>query len=41
VFAAVDTQAVTYPAASTLLGGLKVSNFDNLRSYLNRRVEMG
>lgn len=36
VFTALESQAVTYPAASGLLG-VKVSNFDNLREYLGRR----
>jgi Zn-dependent peptidase ImmA (M78 family)/transcriptional regulator with XRE-family HTH domain len=40
VFTALDSQAVTYPTASTLLGGLKVSNFDKLRGYLSRRAEL-
>jgi Zn-dependent peptidase ImmA (M78 family)/transcriptional regulator with XRE-family HTH domain len=40
VFTALDSQTVTYPAASTLLGGLKVSNFDKLRDYLSRRAEL-
>jgi Zn-dependent peptidase ImmA (M78 family) len=39
VFTALDSQAVTYPAASSLLGGVKVSNFDKLRDYLTRRAE--
>ena len=39
VFAALESQAVTYPAASSLLGGAKVSNFDKLRDYLTRRAE--
>jgi Zn-dependent peptidase ImmA (M78 family) len=37
VFTALDGQAVTYPAAASLLGGVKVSNFDKLRDYLGRR----
>lgn len=40
VFAALDNQAVTYPTASTLLGGVKVSNFDKLRAQLDRRTEL-
>lgn len=39
VFTALDSQAVTYPAASSLLDGVKVSNFDKLRDYLGRRAE--
>jgi hypothetical protein len=39
VFTALDSQAVTYPAASSLLGGVKVSNFEKLRDYLARRAE--
>jgi Zn-dependent peptidase ImmA (M78 family) len=38
VFTALDSQAVTSPAASSLLGGVKVSNFAKLREYLNRRA---
>lgn len=38
VFAALDSQAVTYPAASGLLDGVKVSHFDTLREYLDRRT---
>lgn len=37
VFAAVESQAITYPAASGLLGGVKVSNFAKLRDHLSRR----
>ena len=37
VFNALDSQAVTYPAASSLLDGVKVSNFDKLRNYIDRR----
>lgn len=40
VLAALDNQAVTYPTASTLLGGVKVSNFDKLRAQLGRRAEL-
>jgi Zn-dependent peptidase ImmA (M78 family) len=36
VLTAADTQAVTYPAASGLLG-IKVNNFDKLREHLERR----
>jgi Zn-dependent peptidase ImmA (M78 family) len=39
VFTALDSQAVTYPAASSLLGGVKISNFQKLRDYLTRRGE--
>jgi Zn-dependent peptidase ImmA (M78 family) len=39
VFSALDGQAITYPAASGLLDGVKVSNFDKLRSYLAHRAE--
>lgn len=39
VFSALDGQAITYPAASSLLDGVKVSNFDNLRGFLARRSE--
>ncbi len=35
VFAALDNQAVTLPAASALLDGVKVKNFDRLRERLN------
>lgn len=38
VFNALDSQAVTYPAASSLLDGVKVSNFDKLRDYIDRRA---
>lgn len=38
VFTALDSQAVTSPAASSLLDGVKVSNFAKLREYLNRRA---
>jgi Zn-dependent peptidase ImmA (M78 family) len=38
VFAALDSQAVTYPAASSLLDGVKVNNFSKLRDYLDRRA---
>jgi Zn-dependent peptidase ImmA (M78 family) len=38
VFTALDSQAVTYPAASSLLDGVKVSNFDKLREYLAKRA---
>jgi Zn-dependent peptidase ImmA (M78 family)/transcriptional regulator with XRE-family HTH domain len=37
VLDALDSQAVTYPAASSLLGGVKVSNFDKLRDYVDQR----
>jgi Zn-dependent peptidase ImmA (M78 family) len=39
VFNALDTQVVTYPTASTLLEGVKVSNFDKLRTQLERRSD--
>jgi Zn-dependent peptidase ImmA (M78 family) len=39
VLTALDSQAVTYPAASSLLGGVKVSNFEKLRDYMTRRAE--
>ena len=38
---ALDSQAVTYPTASSLLGNVKVNNFDKLRSYLTRREATG
>jgi hypothetical protein len=34
VFSAIDTQAITLPAASTLLDGVKVKYFDALRDRL-------
>jgi Zn-dependent peptidase ImmA (M78 family)/transcriptional regulator with XRE-family HTH domain len=40
VFTALDSQAVSYPAASSLLGGVKVSNFDTLRDYIAHRSEL-
>jgi Zn-dependent peptidase ImmA (M78 family) len=40
VFSALESQAVTYPAASSLLDGVKVNNFDELRKYLDQRAEM-
>jgi Zn-dependent peptidase ImmA (M78 family) len=39
VLTALDGQAITYPAASSLLDGLKVSNLDKLRGYLARRAD--
>lgn len=39
VFSALDNQALTYPTASTLLGNVKVNNFDTLRDHLSRRIE--
>jgi Zn-dependent peptidase ImmA (M78 family) len=39
VFSALESQAVTYAAASSLLG-VKVGNFDKLRGYLDRRAEL-
>jgi len=38
VLTALDSQAVTAPAASSLLDGLKVSNFGKLREHLGRRM---
>jgi Zn-dependent peptidase ImmA (M78 family) len=38
VFEALDSQTITYPTASTLLDGVKVSNFEKLREYLAQRV---
>lgn len=40
VFDALDNQAVTYPTASALLGGVKVNNFAKLREQLQRRAEL-
>lgn len=40
VFSALETQAVTYAGASSLLGGVKVGNFEKLRRHLDRRAEM-
>lgn len=40
VFSALENQTVTYAAASSLLGGVKVNNFEKLRSYLDRRAEL-
>ncbi len=40
VFSALETQVVTYAAASSLLGGVKVGNFEKLRGYLDRRGEI-
>ena len=37
VFSALDTQIVTLPAASTLLDGVKVKNFDPLRECFEER----
>lgn len=39
VFTALDSQAVTYSEASSLLGGVKVSNFEKLRDSLADRAE--
>jgi Zn-dependent peptidase ImmA (M78 family) len=39
VFSALESQAVTYAAASSLLG-VKVGNFNTLRGYLDRRAEL-
>jgi len=41
VFAALDGQVLTYPLASSLLGGVKVSNFTKLRGQLDERMERG
>lgn len=41
VLTALDSQAVTYPVASTLLDGVKVNNFEKLRDYVVRRTELG
>jgi Zn-dependent peptidase ImmA (M78 family) len=38
VLTALDSQTVTAPAASSLLDGVKVSNFGKLRDYLGRRT---
>lgn len=40
VLNALDGQALTYPAASGLLG-VKVNKFDTLREYVHRRAELG
>ena len=40
VFSALEVQAVTYSGASSLLGGVKVGNFEKMRTYLERRAEM-
>jgi Zn-dependent peptidase ImmA (M78 family) len=40
VFTALEGQVVTYPVASTLLDGVKVSNFDTLREYVERRAQL-
>jgi Zn-dependent peptidase ImmA (M78 family)/transcriptional regulator with XRE-family HTH domain len=40
VFSALETQAVTYAGASSLLGGVKVGNFEKLRNHLDRRAGM-
>jgi Zn-dependent peptidase ImmA (M78 family) len=37
VFSAIDNQAVTLPAATDLLDGVKVKNFEKLRDRLERR----
>jgi Zn-dependent peptidase ImmA (M78 family) len=39
VFSALDTQVVTYPTASTLLGNVKVNHFATLRDHLRQRTE--
>jgi hypothetical protein len=38
VLSALDGQALTYPAASGLLG-VKANNLEKLRGYVNRRSE--
>ncbi|MDQ3933198.1 MAG: XRE family transcriptional regulator [Actinomycetota bacterium] len=40
VFSALDSQAITYPSASSLLGNVKVNNFDSLRERLDQRGEI-
>lgn len=40
VFSALENQTVTYSAASSLLGGVKVGNFEKLRDHLDRRAEL-
>lgn len=40
VFSALENQTVTYAAASSLLGGVKVNNFAKLRGHLERRAEL-
>jgi len=40
VFSALDSQAVTYPTASALLEGVKVNNFEKLRTQLERRAAL-
>jgi Zn-dependent peptidase ImmA (M78 family) len=39
VLSDLDGQALTYPAASSMLG-VKVNNFDKLREYVSRRAEL-
>lgn len=39
VFNALDSQAVTYPVASSLLDGTKVTHFDKLRDYIGQRTQ--
>lgn len=41
VFDALDSQAITFSSASTLLGGVKVNKFEKLRGHLQRRAELG
>jgi Zn-dependent peptidase ImmA (M78 family)/transcriptional regulator with XRE-family HTH domain len=41
VFSALDGQAITYPAASLLLDGVRVPKFDKLREYIAARPERG
>jgi Zn-dependent peptidase ImmA (M78 family) len=40
VLTALDNQTVTYPTASTLLGGVRVNNLEKLRDQLERRSEL-
>jgi len=37
VFSALDSGAVSYPTASTLLGNVRVDNFETLREHVSRR----
>ena len=41
VFNALQGQAITYPAASSLLDGIRVSNFEKLQGVLADRAERG
>jgi Zn-dependent peptidase ImmA (M78 family) len=40
VLSALDSQTVTYPTASTLLGNVKVNHFETLRDYVARRGDV-